>query len=192
VIGFLRFVGVVNAAVWFGAGVFFTFAGGPALFSDDMKALLGPNNFPYFSGAIAQILIARYFMLQWICGCVAVAHLLVECLYLGRPLRGFTTWLLLALLSLSLAGDLWMQPKIKDLHRTKYAVNATALIRESAARSLRVWHGFAQSVNVLALAGLVVYLWRVANPSDATRFVPGVGMRSARSKPRPEALSERA
>jgi len=57
VIGFLRIVGILNAAVWFGAAVFFTFGAGFAPFSAEMKRLLGSNNYPYFSGAIAQILI---------------------------------------------------------------------------------------------------------------------------------------
>ena len=67
-IGFLRFVGLMNAAVWFGAAIFFTFGIGAAAFSPEMKELLGPKNSPYFSGAIAQILIARYFHLQLLCG----------------------------------------------------------------------------------------------------------------------------
>src|ERR1039457_449261 len=72
VIGFLRFVGILNAAVWFGGAVFFTFWSGRAPFSPEMKALLGPQNYPYFSGAIAQILIARYFNLQFTCSIIAV------------------------------------------------------------------------------------------------------------------------
>ena len=179
---------MVNAAVWFGAGVFFTFAGGPAVFSDDMKTLLGPNNFPYFSGAIAQVLIARYFMLQLVCAGIAVAHLLAEWLYLGRPLQRFATWLLLFLLSLSLVGDLWMQPKIKRLHRAKYAVNATLLSRETAAHSLRAWHGVAQAVNLLMLAGLVTYLWRVTYVEDATQFLATTKLRNVGSGARASEL----
>jgi len=177
VIGFLRFVGMVNAAVWLGAAVFFTFAGGPAVFSDDMKALLGPNNFPFFSGAIAQVLIARYFRLQLVCGGIAVVHLFAEWLYLGRPMRRAAGYLLAVLLVFSLAGEFWMQPKIKALHHAKYT-NATPQSREDAAHALRIWHGTAQGVNLLLLAGLVVYLWRVAHPEESARFVPAVKLRS--------------
>src|SRR6266436_1420387 len=81
VIGFLRFVGLLNAAVWFGAAIFFTFAAGPAVFSQDMKDALRQNN-PYFYGAIAQVLISRYFRLQLICGVIALLHLVMESLYL--------------------------------------------------------------------------------------------------------------
>ncbi len=172
-IGFLRFVGLLNAAVWIGAAVFFTFGAGPAVFSEDMKTLLGPRNYPYFSGAIAQVLIARLFALQLICGAIAALHLFAEWLYLGRPMRGFTGYLLVGLLVLGLVGDLGMQPKIKRLHTTKYAVNAAPQTRAAAARSLAIWHGVAQGINLIMLGGLVVYLWRVANPSDAPRFVSG-------------------
>lgn len=168
---------MVNAAVWLGAAVFFTFAGGPAVFSDDMKTLLGPINFPYFSGAIAQVLIARHFKLQLVCGAIAVVHLFAEWLYLGRPLRRFGSYLLALLVAFSLAGSFWMQPRIKSHHHAKYTT-ATPQDREAAASALRVWHGAAQGVNLLLLAGLVVYLWRVAHPEEITRFVPAVKLRS--------------
>ncbi len=176
VIGFLRFVGLLNAAIWFGAAVFFTFGAGPAVFSEDMKALLGPTNYPFFSGAIAQVLIARYFTLQLVCGAVAATHLFAEWLYLGRPMRRFTGYLLIALLGLGLVGVFGMQPKIKSLHHAKYT-DATPQGRATAARSLAIWHGVAQTVNLFMLAGLGVYLWRVANPSEATRFVPAMKLR---------------
>jgi hypothetical protein len=177
VIGFLRFVGMVNAAVWLGAVVFFTFAGGPAMFSNEMKALLGPNNFPYFSGAMAQILVARYFKLQLVCGLIAVVHLFAEWLYLGRPLRRLSSYLLAGLLVCSLAGDFWVRPRIARLHRAKYALNAPPQSVAAATRSLRLWHGAAQAANLLLLAGLVVYLWRVAHPPDTTRYVGGWKLR---------------
>lgn len=169
VIGFLRFVGIVNAAVWLGAAVLFTFGAGPAVFSEDMSALLGPANFPYFSGAIAQVLIARFFKLQLICVGLALAHLFVEWLYLGRLPGRLTGGLLALVLALGLVADFGFQPRIKQLHAAKYAVNAPVESREAAARSLRVWHGTAQGFNLLLLVGLTAYLWRVANPTDPSR-----------------------
>jgi len=59
VIGFLRCIGLLNAAIWFGAGIFFTFGAGPAIFSSDMQKLLEAY-YPSYSGMIAQIVIARY------------------------------------------------------------------------------------------------------------------------------------
>lgn len=178
VIGFLRFVGILNAAVWFGAAVFFTFGTGRAPFSPEMKALLGPNNYPYFSGAIAQILIARYFHLQLICSLVAWAHLLAEWIYLGKALQKIRLGLLLGLCLSALVGGYWLQPKLKALHAVKYGVSQRPEVRESAGRSFRAWHGVSAGVNLLMVAGLAVYLWRVANPSDETRFVSAVKFRS--------------
>jgi len=171
VIEFLRFVGLMNAAVWFGATVFFAVGAGPAIFSQDMKHLLGENHYPYFSGAIAQIVIARYFHLQLVCSLVALLHAAAEWLYLGRPLQRFGLGLLLGLLFLSFVGGCGMQPRIKELHARKYALNYAPEVRESAAKSLRVWHGLAQVVNVVMLGGLAVYLWRVAHPVSTARFV---------------------
>jgi Domain of unknown function (DUF4149) len=171
VIGFLRFVGVLNAAVWFGSAIFFTFGVGFAPFSPAMRALLGANNFPYFSGAIAQILIARYFHFHLVCAAVAVVHLLAEWLYLGKSLRRFQTVLLAALCALVLLGGYWLQPKLKGLHAIKYGVSNRTEVREAAARSFRAWHGVSQVLNLLAVGGLGLYLWRVANPSDPTRLL---------------------
>jgi hypothetical protein len=171
VIGFLRFLGVVNAAIWLGAAVFFTLGAGPAVFSDDMKTLLGPNNYPYFSGAIAQVVIARYFKLQLVCMGIAVVHLFAEWIYASRPLRRLNGYLVLGLVVFGLAGDLGLQPQVKRLHRAKYAVNATLASRERAAYSLRLWHGAAQGINLLLLAGLLTYLWRAANPDDPSRLL---------------------
>jgi hypothetical protein len=171
VIGFLRFVGILNAAVWFGTAIFFTFGTGLVPFSQEMRNLLGPNNFPFFSGAIAQILIARYFHFQVGCAIVAALHLFAEWLYLGKYPQKLQAGLLIGLASAALIGGYWLQPRLKALHATKYSVNARPEIREAAARSFKAWHGVSQVVNLLMVGGLAVYLWRAANPSDQTRFV---------------------
>jgi Domain of unknown function (DUF4149) len=178
VIGFLKFVGILNAAVWFGAAVFFTFGTGRAPFSQEMKALLGPNNYPYFSGAIAQILITRYFHLQFVCSIIALLHLLAEWLYFGKSPQKLRFGLLLGLCSACLIGGFWLQPKLKTLHVTKYGVNTRPELREAASRSFRAWHGVSMGVNLLLVGGLALYLWRVANPADQTCFVSSVKFRS--------------
>ena len=170
-IGFLRFVGILNAAVWFGTAIFFTFGTGLVPFSQEMRDLLGPNNFPFYSGAVAQIFIARFFHFQAGCAIVAVLHLFAEWLYLGKYPQKLQAGLLIGLASAVLIGGYWLQPRLKALHATKYSVSARPEIREAAARSFRTWHGVSQVENLLVVGGLVVYLWRAANPSDQTRFV---------------------
>jgi len=87
VIGLLRFVGLMNAAVWFGAAVFWLLGAGPSARSGDMLALLGAKNFPYYSITIAEILNARYFNLHFVCAAIALLHLAAEWLYIGNAPR---------------------------------------------------------------------------------------------------------
>lgn len=170
-VGLLRFVGIINAAVWLGGAVFFTFAAGQVPFSDGMKSLLGEANFPYFSGAIAQLMIGKYFALHVICGSVALGHLLTEKVYLGRPIRAGTLWLILLLLGFGLIGGWWLQPRMQTLHLQKHAQNLSPEERDAARSSFRLWHVLAQVTNVGVLIGLTVVVWRSNHPPDPTRFV---------------------
>jgi hypothetical protein len=167
----------MNAAVWLGAAVFFTAGAGPAFFSTDMETVLGTANYPYYSGAIAEILLARYFHFLAVCAVIAWVHLLAEWLYLGRPARKFSFSLLAVLLALVLAGGTWLQPRLRKLHQTRYALNTQPSERESAAGSFRAWHAVAQLLNLVMVGGLAVYVWRAANPSDAPRFISSVKFR---------------
>lgn len=166
-IGFLRFIGIANAAVWFGSNVFFTFFSGPAFFSPEMKALLPP---PY-NGAAAELIIQRFFILQHWCGGIALAHFLLEWFYFGRAFERITLGLLVAIFSLGLAGGFWLRPKLHDLHLLKYRGTSIEQ-KEEAAKSFKVWHGLSQMGNLITLPGLLFYLWRVTsnNPSRTIRF----------------------
>lgn len=167
----LRFVGLANAAVWLGGTVFYMLAVAPALVSQDMVKVLRPENFPYYSGAIGQVVLARYFSLHLVCASVALVHLLVERLYLGRAERRAWTGLLIFLFGLGLIGAVWLAPKLRDLQRTQFLVKAAPGQREAATKSFQVWHGFFQGINVLMVAGVAVYFWRAAHPPDDLRFV---------------------
>jgi len=170
----IRFIGILNAAIWLGAAVFFTFAA-QTFFSDEIKAT-GLHSF--WPGAIAQMFVARYFQLQCVCGVVALAHLLAEWVYLGRALHRFTLGLLLGLFLIGLTGSVWLQPKMKELHLIKYSmgpdykpVPMPDTRRIQASQSFKRWHAAAQIVNLVVLGGLIIYLWRVAHPPDNLRFV---------------------
>jgi len=170
-------VGVANAAVWLGGAIFYTLAVAPALVSQDLVNVLRPENFPYFSGAIAQVVLTRYFHLHLACAVVALLHLLVEWLYLGRAARSIWTYLLVTLFGLSLIGSFWLSPKLRDLHRTQYLLKAAPGQRETAAKSFRVWQGLFQGLNVLMIAGVAIYFWRAAHPPDEMRFVGSAKIR---------------
>src|SRR5580765_2964401 len=111
-IGFLRFIGIANAAVWFGSGDFFTLAVGPAFFSEGMINLFGGGNAQLgraYAGAAAQVVLERYFLLQQICGGIALIHLLSEWIYMGRPLKRLTLCLLSGLLLLGFVAGYGLQ-----------------------------------------------------------------------------------
>lgn len=178
----IRFIGILNASIWLGAAVFFTFAAQGTFFSGEIKST-GLHSF--WPGVMAQLFIARYFQLQCICGVVALAHLLAEWVYLGRALHRFTLGLLLGLLLVGMAGSLWLQPKMKALHLIKYSmgpdykpVPMADALRIQAAQSFGRWHAASSIVNLIALGGLVFYLWRVTHPPDNLRFVGAPKFRS--------------
>lgn len=174
-IGLLRFVGLVNAAIWFGATAFFAFGAFPMMHSTGMQELISTKNFPFFSVAMGQMLAGRFFHWYVACSIVALLHLVAEWLYLGKyPHRG---WLAL-LLGLCLAGVVQvyaLQPRLQQLHRLQFT---RPDIRDAAARSFRAWQTVSGTLNLLLAAGLLVYVWRVANPPDPTRFVSASKFRS--------------
>jgi hypothetical protein len=178
VIGFLRFVGILNAAIWLGTAIFFTFGAGPAAFSSEMHDLIGPKNYPYFSSAIAQILLGRLYLWQLACGFVAVLHLLAEWLYLGRTPNRAWVGLMAGVVALGLFGSYWVQPKMREWHNQSFAVNARPDRREAAAHSFQTWQNTSQVVNLLLIAGLSAHLWRMAGRAEATRFVSSSKFRS--------------
>jgi len=168
VIGLLRFVGLVNAAVWLGATVFFLFGAQSAAVSPETQSLLGSKSFPFYSVALAQILGVHYFHLYLACCVVALLHLMGEWLYLGKYPRRL--WLALVF-GLCLAGMLqtyWIQPTLTEWHRVQFT---RPDLRENARRAYSTWHGMSEGLNFAVLAGLVLYLWRVANPSEPMRFL---------------------
>jgi len=177
VTGFLRFVGIFNAAVWFGAVVFFLFGVSPALGSNMMKALFG-DAFQAYSGATLHIIAARFFSLQLVCGLVGYVHVWLERLYLGRRSNRLWDWLFLIAIVFCLWGKFGLNPKLDSLHRTVHARASSEQTREVAAKSYRVWNGVTQFLNVFLLAGAGACLWRNANPDTTPRFLTPSPLRS--------------
>jgi hypothetical protein len=166
----------MNAAVWLGTAIFFTFGAEPACFSADMHAALGVGSESYFPGAIASVVMTRYYHVTLACGVVALLHLLAEWLYMGRPARTFSFALLAGLFLLTLAGSNAIQPSMTRLNKKHYTAPQSA-DRDSAARSFRVLHVTERAFNLLIISGLVLYAWRVGSPSDTLRFVRPVQFR---------------
>lgn len=175
-IGLLRFISLINAAVWFGATVFFVLGAGPAVTaSQEIQGLLGPKNFPFYSVAIGQIVTSHYFRLFLVCSTVAVFHLMAEWVYFGKYPTRFWLGLLVGLCLAGLTQVYGIQPRLETNHRLQYTRPQQ---REAAGRAFRVWRGVSLVINVFLLGGIGVYLWRVANPPDPARFVSTTKFRS--------------
>jgi hypothetical protein len=173
VIVVLRFIGVMNAAVWFGAAVFYTFGVSPAFSSPEMKRLLGGD---LYSGAAAHIVTHYYWAVYYWCGGVAFFHQLAEWVYLSRPLKSLVTYLLAGVFVIGLTCGLLIQPRMEKLYAQKYAHPApgaaTTEQAASAAKSYSAWRTTAQVLNLLALAGLTVFTWQTIHSGNGTRFAP--------------------
>jgi hypothetical protein len=179
VIGLLRFIGVINAAVWLGGAFFCLLEIRPSLFSPEMGGLLGASNssfFPYFSGALAQTVIRYCLGFQVVCAVIAWFQLLAEWLYLGRPSRRFSFSVLAGLAVLVLVNSAWLQPRLREFHTARFRAAQTTE-REAAARSYRLWQPVSDALQLFVIGGLLVYIWRVTNPPDPARFVSSVKFR---------------
>ncbi len=177
VIGFLRLVGLINAAVWFGAAVFFVFAAGPLAGSEAMQTLLGPRNFPYFSVLVYHLLAGKYYGLHLICSAIALLHLTTEWVYLGKHPQRFWLGLLLGLTLMGLLENVGVQPHLGQLHRAAFNARARPEQRETARRAYVVWNVISRSFEFVMVGGLALCLWRTANPPDPARFVPAAKFR---------------
>ncbi len=160
---FIRFVGLINIAVWLGAAVFFTIAAGPAFFSAEMLGFL-PR--PY-AGRAAEVVIERYLLLQQWCGAIALLHVLVEYLYSGRQVERWNLVLLSILFVVALVGSYWLLPHMHELQRTMYSATASVAQQAAAKSRFGLFHGASYLVSLLMIAGLLQYLWRL------TRLAPG-------------------
>jgi hypothetical protein len=173
---FLRFVGVLNLAIWLGAAVFLALAARPALSSQAMKETLGAGNYPFFSEEILRIVLVRYLYVQLVCGVIAVVHLFAEKLYLGKsPDQGVLTVLVCLLIVSGLQGGV-IQPKLKALNRAQYT--STPQNRQAAQQSFGTWKGILTLSQLFTLGALTFSLWRTANPPETPRFISSGQFRS--------------
>ena len=174
-IGLLRFVGLLNAAMWLGAAIFLTLVAVPAATSPEMQQLLSARNFPYFSVAIAQLLATRFFRWYLVCSFVAVLHLVAEWLYLGRYPQRLWLALVVALCLGGLVHVYGVQPQLQKMHQLQFT---RPDLRDAALRSFQAWHKVSTTLDVFLVCGLLAYLWRVANPPDSMRVLNAGKFRS--------------
>jgi len=177
VIGFLRCIGLLNAAAWFGAGIFYLLGVGAAVSSSEMQKLL-ESYYPSYSGMIGEIIITRYYRLAIVFAIIAIIHLLAEQLYFGRAPQKRWLSLLIGMFAFVLLGYFWLQPKLNHLHTNRFAVNAPQQVRAAATDSFNSWHRISAVGNFLVIVGLGFYLIRVAQSGESTRFIGSGKFRS--------------
>ena len=170
---FLRLTGILNAAVWFGTAFFFAVAVWPAFFSDEMLRILPRSH----SGAAAQVILGRYFILQYCCGAIALGHFLLDWLYAGKLLHRWIVYWVAGLLALGLFGGRIVQPSLARLHLEFYGVRSTPRQREQASKSLRFWQEMLRVSNAVVVVGLGVYMWESTHAETSTRFVGATKLR---------------
>lgn len=161
----------MNAAAWLGMTIFFTFGAAPACFSLDMKTALrlGPGD-TYFSGAVAHVIMTRYYHISLACAVIALLHFVAKWLYMGRPSRKFSSGLLICLFGITLLGSNAIRPALGQFNHQRFTAMQPA-DRQAAAKSFRILSAVTEVLNLMVIGGLVVYTWRIANPSDILRFV---------------------
>jgi hypothetical protein len=177
----LRFIGVMNAAIWFGSAVFLLVAA-PVFFSDEVRATpLGK----FWPGIMVSFVFERFFFVQCICGAIALAHQLAEWVYLGRALQRWVLILLGTLLLTGLFEGLIIQPRTRSLnlirggYNEKYAPTPVARADwEKADRGFKAWHRVSRGLGLAATMALGVFFWKVVHPGDNARFISTSKFRS--------------
>ena len=157
---------MINAAIWFGATFFASVILSPAFGSDPMLAILPQSH----AGRAMQIVFERFSVLQYWCGGIALAHLLTEWLYSGKPLRPWTLYLVSGAVALAVVGGFWIEPRVKKLHLDVYGVRSTPQQREQSRRSLVVWGDAFGVVQYLMVIGPFLHLLQVTAAGSAPRF----------------------
>jgi hypothetical protein len=156
----------MNAAVWFGATLFYLVAARPLFFSERFLSLIPQPH----AGAGLHLLMENFYRLYSWCAAVALGHLVVECLYAGKAVRKWVVSLLVILFCYGLIGAFWIQPRLQALHLQRHGIYSLAEQQEQARRSYRMLSGFNQFLQVVTTCGLVIYVWQLTSPGIVPRF----------------------
>lgn len=167
VITFLRFVGVMNAAVWFGGSAFHLLAVGPFFSSPATRWILGD----LYAGGVGLLLWQRFYTLQYVCIAIVLLHSAAEWVYLGRGLSRLNAWLMSGLLALSLLGHLELQRAVSPAHWNRQNLKLLAEERARAERVYPLWSAVWQVTNIVLGVGAFFYAWRTLTTNVGPRFV---------------------
>jgi len=160
-----QLVGTLNAAVWLGGAVFFTFFAGPVFFDPALEAVLPKPE----DGVAARFLIGRFTAFQLSCACIALITMALGWRLEGGKFPRTQGLLLGGIFLLIVLGMMVLSPKLNALHELKYAyyfdVQATKAQSEAAGKAFGPLHAISQVGNLVVLLGLVaqfILAWKEA------------------------------
>ena len=161
----IQLVAALNAAIWLGGAVFFTFIAGPTFFSPELETILPkPEN-----GIAARFMIGKFTAFQIACASISVISLLIGWRLKISSHQKYQALLLFFVILFIGVGTLLLTPKMDAAHQLKYAdyyqLAATPIAKEDASKVFGLLHGLSQVGNLLVLIGLVInfiFCWKTA------------------------------
>ena len=164
-------IAALNAAVWLGGSVFFTFVAGPAFFSPELEFILPkPEN-----GIAARYLIGKFTAFQIACACIALITMVLGWRWNVRRFQKMQALVLGTVILLIVCGLVFLTPKLDALHQMKYAdyfgLTITPEEQQQATKQFGPLHGLSQVGNLLVLLGLLAQFaltWRLATELNRT------------------------
>tara|TARA_B100001971_G_scaffold22967_1_gene17927 strand:- start:96 stop:641 length:546 start_codon:yes stop_codon:yes gene_type:complete len=168
----IQLIAALNAAIWLGGAVFFTFIAGPAFFSPDLEPILPkPEN-----GIAARYLIGKFAAFQIACASIAIISLAIGWRWNANHNQKPHALLLIGIILLIVTGILLLTPKMDTAHHLKYAdyfgLQATTEKKDAASRTFGQLHGLSQVGNLLVLISLLVNFilcWKTATEPRETK-----------------------
>ena len=168
-----QLVGTLNAAVWLGGAVFFTFVAGPMFFDPALKEILPKPE----DGIAARFLIGRFTAFQISCALIAAITLIIGWRMSERPFPRAQALLLGGIGLLIAAAVLVLTPKLDALHHLKYAdyfgLNTTKEQSEAAAKAFGPLHGLSMVGNLVVLLGLLAQFFLTWKDATNHKEEPG-------------------
>ena len=165
VVNGLRFIGLLNAAIWAGASIYFSFILAPTFDGGVLEEKLG------FLTKVIQLKLSKtYLTTHQVCAVVAIVHFLSEWLYSAKPLMKRGLYLSIALFTLALSAGQFIQPKMEKTYVVKFhAERDQSEDAEAAGRLFRFWNGTFKALNLALLGGVVFHFWLLSKPSRIMR-----------------------
>ena len=158
-------IAALNAAVWLGGAVFFTFVAGPAFFSPALEPILPKPE----DGIAARYLIGKFTAFQIACASISLGTMAIGWRWNARRFQVPQALVLGTVILLIVVSMVWIMPKLDAMHHAKYAdyfgLNITPEVQQTAAKQFGPLHGLSQVGNLLVLLGLLaqfILTWRLA------------------------------